>query len=70
MGRVVLAIQGAGYAEDAVAVGASGIATESNGEKFERGFLTVEVEAIDPPEHLYLPGDVNRIVVGTGIRRL
>jgi len=49
---IVLAIQEAGDAENPVAVGAGGIATEGNGEQLERLFLTRKVESIDHPEHL------------------
>ena len=56
VGRIVLAIQESGDAEDPVAVGASGIAAEFDGEQLERLFLTLKVEAIDPPEHLVFAG--------------
>ena len=46
---IVLAIQEAGDAKYPVAVGASGITTESDGKQFERLFLTRKVEVIDAP---------------------
>ncbi len=52
----ILAIQESGDAEDAVAVGASGIAAEGDSEQLERGLLTFGVEAIDALEHLVLIG--------------
>jgi hypothetical protein len=41
MRRIVLAIQESGQAEDAVAVGTSGIATKGNGKQFQRAFFVV-----------------------------
>jgi hypothetical protein len=62
---IVLAVAESGHTENPVAVGASGVATEGDGEQLERVLLLVEVEAFDPPKHLILAGDVERITVGT-----
>ena len=53
-------------AKNPVAVGASRIAAEGDGEQLERDFLMLEVEAFDAPEDLVLPGEVERIAVGVG----
>src|SRR5580658_2294561 len=54
--RRILLILESGDAENAVAVGASRIAAESDGELFECSFLPLEIEAIDPPKRLVLAG--------------
>src|ERR1700761_155887 len=53
---IVFAIQETGDAKDTVAIGASRIAAEGNGEQFKRLFLTHRVESFDPPEDLILAG--------------
>src|ERR1700679_729608 len=42
------------HTENAVAVGASGVSTERDGEQLQCAFLLVEVEALDAPKHLIL----------------
>jgi hypothetical protein len=56
VGRRILLIQESGDAEDAVAIGASEIAAEGNGEELEGRFLLLEIEAIDAPKRLVLAG--------------
>lgn len=46
---VVLAIQESRYTENPVAVRASGIAAEGDGEQLKRLFLTLKVEILDSP---------------------
>src|ERR1700733_13637770 len=53
---IILAIQETGQPENAVAVGASGIAAEGDGEQLEGAFLRSEVEAFDSPKYLILSG--------------
>ncbi len=52
----ILAIQESGDPKHPVAVRASGIAAEGNGEQLEDSFLPPKVEAIDMPKHLILTG--------------
>jgi hypothetical protein len=54
MGGRILSIQESGDAKHPVAVRASGIAAEGNGEQLEDSFLPPKVEAIDMPKHLIL----------------
>ncbi len=56
VGWIVFAIEETGNAQDTVAIGASGIAAEGNGEQLERLFLTRKVEAFDPPKRLIFAG--------------
>src|ERR1700733_11005874 len=51
---IVLAVAESGHSENPVAVGASGVTAERDGEQLQRAFLLVEVEAFDPPKHLIL----------------
>ena len=52
MRRIVFAIQKSRNSNNAVAIRASGITPEGNGEFLKHRFLKLDVEAVDPPEHL------------------
>ena len=52
--RIVLTVLKSGETENTVAVSASGVSTEGDGEQLQGVFPLVEVEAIDAPEHLIL----------------
>jgi hypothetical protein len=54
MRRIILAILEPRDADNTVAVGTSGIAAEGERKNFQRTFLPLEIEAINPPEHLIL----------------
>jgi hypothetical protein len=62
----ILAVQETGNAKHPVAVRARGIAPEGNGEQLQRGFLLLEVEAIDAPRHLVLAGRCTQNCGGSG----
>ena len=66
---IILAISEAWHAENTIAVGAGGIAAEGEGQNFQCTFLPLEIEAIDPPEHLILTGRSreNDVRSGSGI---
>ena len=49
MSGFVLAVEESRHSKNAVAVGASGVSTEGDGEQLQRVLLLVEVEAFDPP---------------------
>ena len=56
VGGIVLPIEETGDAQDAVAIGAGGVAAEGNGEQLERLFLPRKVEPFDAPKYLILTG--------------
>ena len=54
MSGFVLAVEESWHSKNTVAVGASGVATESDYQQLQRVLLLIEVEAFDLPQRLVL----------------